>query len=187
VGAPSHDRTPEGVPDAAPGPVPDPVELAPPAAPLPVEEEGPPTAGPLAHLVAALVVVALGVATVVASWGLGAGSAQEPDAGTWPLVLGVLVTVLGVALVVGARRTHDAEAFTRHSTGVVLGVATMVAFALLVGRIGFEIPGVLLCLVWMRVLGREGWRTSVVASLAVVAAFYAIFVGALSVPVPHLF
>ena len=53
--------------------------------------------------------------------------------------------------------------------------------------VGFEIPAVLLCFVWLRFLGREGWRMSVITSFAVVAGFYLVFVAALSVPIPHLF
>ena len=53
--------------------------------------------------------------------------------------------------------------------------------------IGFEIPAALLCFVWLRFLGRESWRMSVITSLAVVAGFYLVFVAALAVPIPHLF
>ena len=70
---------------------------------------------------------------------------------------------------------------------VVAGLATMVGFVAVIGVIGFEIPAALLAFVWLRVLGHEGWRTSIVTSLAVVVAFYLIFVAALSVPIPHLF
>ncbi|WP_418606236.1 hypothetical protein [Georgenia sp. SUBG003] len=50
-----------------------------------------------------------------------------------------------------------------------------------------RLPALLLTFFWLRFLGREGWRTSVLVSVGVVAAFYAIFVGALGVPIPHLF
>jgi hypothetical protein len=63
----------------------------------------------------------------------------------------------------------------------------MVVFVVLIPVIGFEIPAALLAFVWLRFLGSEGWRTSIVTSVALVVAFYLIFVGALSVPIPHLF
>jgi hypothetical protein len=63
----------------------------------------------------------------------------------------------------------------------------MVVFVAVIEHIGFEIPAVLLTFVWLRFLGREGWRTSVAVSVGVVVVFYAVFVGALSVPIPHLF
>ena len=97
------------------------------------------------------------------------------------------MSVLAIALALLARRTADAERFSGASLAVVVGLATMVAFVAVVGTIGFEIPAALLAFVWLRFLGREGWRTSIVTSLGVVVAFYLIFVAALGVPVPHLF
>ena len=45
----------------------------------------------------------------------------------------------------------------------------------------------MLCIVWMRFLGRETWRSTLVVSAVVVAAFYGIFVLALDTSIPHLF
>ena len=151
------------------------------------EEDRPPHAGPLANVVVALAVVALGGAALVGSWGLGVGSPAAPEAGTWPFLVSVVLLVLGLALLPLARRTTDAERFTGTSLLVLAGLATLVAFAALVGVIGFEIPAALLAFAWLRFLGRESWRLSVIMSLAVVVAFYLIFVVALSVPIPHLF
>ncbi|WP_324278025.1 tripartite tricarboxylate transporter TctB family protein [Blastococcus brunescens] len=137
-------------------------------------------------MVAALV-VALGAAALVGSLSLGAGSAGNPGSGTWPLILSVLLVVLGVALAATARTTTDAERFSRGSWLVLAGLATMVAFVAVIEGIGFEIPAALLAFVWLRFLGGEGWRSSVITSVGVVAAFYLIFVAALSVPIPHLF
>ncbi|MGH1565402.1 tripartite tricarboxylate transporter TctB family protein [Mumia sp. DW29H23] len=151
------------------------------------EAAKPPEAGPLANLVAAGAVVALGVVGIVLSIDLGVGSLSEPAAGSWPLAVSVVLTVLGVVLAARARSTHDAEKFSRSSLTVLAALATMVPFALIVGTIGFEIPAVLLAFVWLRFLGRESWRVSIVGSVAMVAVFYAIFVVALGVSIPHLF
>ena len=152
------------------------------------EHEGrPPATGTLGNLVVAAAVVALGVAAVVGSLGLDVGSAAAPEAGTWPLMVSAVVVVLGLALLAVARRTADAERFTRTSWLVLAGLVTMVVFVVVLPVIGFEIPAALLAFAWLRFLGHEGWRTSIVTSLAVVVAFYLIFVAALSVPIPHLF
>ena len=150
-------------------------------------EHRPPPAGTTTNLVVALVVVALGAVALVGSMSLGAGSASRPGSGTWPLILSVVLVLLGIALLVSARSTADAERFTRTSLLVLVGVATMVGFVALIGTIGFEIPAALLAFVWLRFLGRESWRSSIITSLAVVIAFYLVFVAALSVPIPHLF
>ncbi|SDF83197.1 Tripartite tricarboxylate transporter TctB family protein [Blastococcus aurantiacus] len=150
-------------------------------------EHRPPAAGPTTNLVVATLVVALGAAALVGSLSLGVGSARTPGSGTWPLILSLLIVVLGLGLAVTARSTTDAERFSRSSLLVLAGLATMVVFVALIGTIGFEIPAALLAFVWLRFLGGEGWRLSVVMSLGLVVAFYLIFVAALSVPIPHLF
>jgi putative tricarboxylic transport membrane protein len=152
------------------------------------EHEGrPPAAGTVSNVVTGLVVLALGVAALFGSNALGLGTAAAPAAGTWPLLVAVVTILIGVAMVATASRTHDAEKFTGSSLLVLAGLATMVVFVVLLPVIGFEIPAALLCFVWLRFLGHESWRLSALLSLGLVAAFYAIFVGALSVPIPHLF
>jgi len=152
------------------------------------EHEGrPPAAGPVSNVVTALVVLALGVAALFGSDALGLGTAAAPGAGTWPMLVAVVTVLIALGMLAVARRTHDAERFTGASVLVLAGLATMVVFVVLLPVIGFEIPAALLCFVWLRFLGHESWRLSALLSLGLVAAFYAIFVGALSVPIPHLF
>jgi putative tricarboxylic transport membrane protein len=150
-------------------------------------EERPPAAGPLANLGTAVVVVAIGVAGMVGSWSMGLGTPEAPRAGTWPFLVSTVVVVLGVALGLVGRNSTDAEAFSRSSWAVVAGLASMLGFVALIGVIGFEIPAALLAFGWLRFLGGEGWVKSIITSLAVVVAFYVIFVGLLGVPIPHMF
>ncbi|MEU0489174.1 tripartite tricarboxylate transporter TctB family protein [Nocardiopsis sp. NPDC006139] len=150
-------------------------------------EDAPEPLGPAANVAVALVVTAFGAAGCLASWFLGVGTPAEPEAGTWPLVVCAAITVLGCVLLGTARRTADTEAFSAASWKILAGVGTMAGFIALIGTIGFEIPSALLAFVWLRFLGGESWRLSAVASVLIVAAFYAVFVGLLSVPIPHLF
>jgi putative tricarboxylic transport membrane protein len=150
------------------------------------EHDRPPPIGTLGNATIAVVVVALGVATLLGSVALGVGTAQQPRAGTWPLLIGIVLAVLGAGLLAVARRTADAERFTRASWLVLAGVATMIGFVAVIEVIGFEIPAALLCFVWLRFLGRESWRMSILTSLGTVAGFYLVFVAALAVPIPHL-
>lgn len=172
--------------DAATGPGPGrPADATTPAVTDPAEPAEPP-AGPLDNLVTALVALALGIAAVVGAAALGAGTPAAPGPGTWPLLVGVVLTVLSAVLAARARSTTDAERFGRSSWQVVFGVATMVAFVAVIGTIGFEIPAALLTFVWLRFLGRESWRLSIITSVLVVVALYLVFVAALSIRIPHL-
>ena len=53
--------------------------------------------------------------------------------------------------------------------------------------IGFEIPAIALCIVWLRFLGGETWRSTIVIALGTIAAFYLLFLYGLSISLPHLF
>jgi hypothetical protein len=150
-------------------------------------EHRPPPAGPVTNVVVALIVITLGAVALVGSLSLGAGSAGNPDTGTWPLLISVALVLLGIGLALTARSNSDAERFSRSSWLVLAGLVTMIVFVALISVIGFEIPAAVLAFVWLRFLGHESWRSSIITSLAVVVAFYLIFVAALSVPIPHLF
>jgi putative tricarboxylic transport membrane protein len=95
--------------------------------------------------------------------------------------------VLSVALLVIGRRLTDSERFTRSSLQPVVGTVTFVVLALLMPMIGFEIPSVALCIVWLRFLGGETWRSTIVTSLVTTAVFYGLFLYGLRIPLPHLF
>ncbi len=90
-----------------------------------------------------------------------------------------------VLLVVG-RTLDDAEKFTRSSLLVLVGGATFIGLGLLLPVVGFEIPAILLGIVWLRFLGGESWRSTIVISVATTAAFYVLFLYGLKIPLPHL-
>ena len=81
----------------------------------------------------------------------------------------------------------DSEQFSRSSVLPLVGLVTFVGFAFLLPVIGFEIPALLLSIVWLRFLGGESWRSTIAVSVGTVAAFYALFLYGLGIPLPHLF
>jgi hypothetical protein len=151
------------------------------------DEERPPPAGPLANVAAGVVTALLGVAGVALSLSMGIGTPERPEAGMWPLIISLVMAAMSVALLLFGRKTLDAEAFSSSSWQVAAGVGTLIGFVLVIGLTGFEIPTLLLTFIWLRFLGKETWRMSALLSAVVTAAFYLIFVVALSVPIPHLF
>lgn len=153
----------------------------------PVDDVAPPVAGTVANLAACLVTAGVGVAGAVAAVALGLGTPSRPGAGLWPLAVSVAVVVLSLAQIVVGRRGGDGEKFSRYSWLSLAGLATLLGLVALLPVIGFEIPALLLSLVWMKLLGDESWRSAVLYSVLVVGALYAVFVGALGTNVPHLF
>jgi hypothetical protein len=151
-----------------------------------LEDERPPAGGPAYQIVGALAGVVVGVTGAVLSYGYGLGSLHQPGPGLWPFTVSVVIAVLSVLLLVVGRGLTDSEAFTRSSTLPVIGAVTFVAFGLLMPLIGFEIPAVALCVIWLRFLGGETWRNTIVISVATTAVFYALFLYGLRIPLPHL-
>lgn len=152
-----------------------------------LEEERPPAGGPAYQVGAALVGVAIGATGIVMSLGYGLGTLTQPGAGLWPLAASVLVTGLSVLLLLVGRGLDDAEAFTRSSVLPVVGALTFLGMAFLMPVIGFEIPTLLLSVVWLRFLGGETWRSTAVISVGTTVAFYLLFLYGLRIPLPHLF
>jgi hypothetical protein len=151
-----------------------------------LEDERPPEGGPMYQTVGALVGLAIGVGAAVMAYGYGLGSLHQPGPGLWPFVVGVVIAALSALLLVVGRGLTDSEKFTRSSVLAAVGAITFIAFGLLMPLIGFEIPAVALCVIWLRFLGGESWRNTVVISVLTTAVFYFLFLYGLRIPLPHL-
>ncbi|MFP5366033.1 MAG: tripartite tricarboxylate transporter TctB family protein [Actinomycetes bacterium] len=151
------------------------------------EEEKPPAAGALANTASSLVVLAVGIGALVLSVAMGLGTPASPQPGLWPFMISCVMVALGLFQLVLGRRNRDAEKFTRMSFAPLTGLVTLAAMVALMPVIGFEIPALVLCIIWMRFLGGETWRSTLLVSALVVAAFYGIFILALGTSIPHLF
>jgi putative tricarboxylic transport membrane protein len=152
-----------------------------------LQEDRPPAGGPAYQRVGAAVALAIGVGAAVLAYGYGLGSLREPGPGLWPFGVSIVIAALSAALLLIGARLTDAESFTRSSLQPVIGLVTLFALALLMPVIGFELPSLALCVVWLRFLGGETWRSTIVISLLTTAAFYALFLYGLQIPLPHLF
>ena len=151
------------------------------------EEHRPPAGGPAYQVAGTLVALAVGVTGAVLAYGYGLGTLRRPGAGLWPFVIAVVVVILSLLLLVLGRHLDDSEKFTRSSLLVLVGLVTFVGLGVLLPVIGFEIPALLLCVIWLRFLGGETWRSTIVISLVTVTAFYLLFLVGLRIPLPHLF
>lgn len=149
-------------------------------------DERPPAGGAAYQIVAAVVVLVLGIGAAVLAHGYGLGSLRRPGPGLWPFAVSILIVALAVVLLVIGRTLDDAEKFTKASFLVLAGGATFVGLGLLMPTIGFEIPAVALCIVWLRFLGGETWRSTIVIALCTTAAFYLLFLYGLRISLPHL-
>lgn len=149
------------------------------------EEELPP-GGPAYQTVGALVALAIGVGGMVLALDYGLDSLRKPGPGLWPFITATVITALSLVLLVVGRRLEDSVSFSRTSILPVIGVLTFIGLGVLMPLIGFEIPSLILCVVWLRFLGGETWRSTVLVSVGTVTVFYFLFLYGLSIPLPHL-
>lgn len=151
-----------------------------------LEDERPPAGGPGYQVVGALVALGIGVLGAALSYGYGLGDLRAPGPGLWPFAVSVVIAILSAGLLISGRGLQDSERFTRSSILPLIGLVTFALLAWLMPLIGFEIPSVALCIVWLRWLGGESWRMSIVVAVCTVAAFYLLFLYGLRIPLPHL-
>lgn len=149
-------------------------------------EEDLPPGGPVYQTVGALVALAVGIGGMVMALHYGLGSMRRPGPGLWPFITASIITALSGLLLVVGRRLQDSVAFTRASMLPAIGVLTFIALGVLMPVVGFEIPSLILCVVWLRFLGGETWRSTITISVGTVAVFYFLFLYGLSIPLPHL-
>ena len=153
-----------------------------------MEEDRPPAGGPAYQIVGALVGIAIGVGGAVLACGYGLGSLREPGPG--PVAVHRQRRSSPCCRRCcwwSAAALTDSEAFTRSSLLPVIGARHLhrLRSADAADRLR-DSGAVLLCVIWLKFLGGESWRNTVVISVVTVAAFYFLFLYGLRIPLPHL-
>lgn len=133
-----------------------------------------------------VVVLLLGILSLVYSYGsLSLGRLASPGAGLWPFLISMALVVSSVVLLITERDGGDYEAFTARSRFIGIGLLSLVVFIILFAYVGFIIPAFLTLAFWLRFLGDEPWRVTLIVSALCTAGFYGLFVPVLGVPFPE--
>ncbi|MEV1080261.1 tripartite tricarboxylate transporter TctB family protein [Streptomyces sp. NPDC050211] len=134
----------------------------------------------------ALVPLGIGALAALAAVSMGLGSPADPGPGLWPLIVSLTMVTLSASLLLNPGADTEQEPFSRQTAVVALGALSLVAYTLLIERVGFEVMTVLLLVLWMRGFGRDSWRLSLAVAVAACAASYLLFIVALGVSLPRL-
>lgn len=138
----------------------------------------------MSRILGGIVPLALGICALAYAYTLSLGGLTNPGPGLWPFLISVAIILFSITLLVTESGAEDYERFTRGIRTIALGIVSLAAFVLLFALIGFIVPGFLTFVFWLRFIGGESWRlTLIVASLST-AAFYLVFAVLLSVPFP---
>jgi hypothetical protein len=116
------------------------------------------------------------------------GTFQQPGAGLWPFMICVVIIALAVVAGLENYRQKIRASFKlanmRHSLMAMVSIAI---YAFTIGILGYITPTVLLLAFWLRVIGGESWRLTLILSLSITALFYVVFSYLLGVPFPPEF
>jgi hypothetical protein len=145
----------------------------------------------LCHLLAAALLLALGVFLVMRGMRLGIEGDYGPGAGFFPVVIGtVLAAAAAIWLVtaaLGAAPEPPAEFETeRRGVGVVVAVvAALLAYGFALHVLGFRLASLVLLLVLFFAPGRTRWPAKLVAAGVASFGVHHVFTEWLRVPLPE--
>lgn len=133
-----------------------------------------------------IVVLLLGIFSLVYSYSsLSLGGLGRPNPGLWPFLVSVVIILSSVALLITERDGRDYERFTARSRFIGIGILSLGVFVVLFAWVGFIIPAFITLAFWLRFLGGEPWRVTLIVSALCTAGFYVLFVPVLGVPFPN--
>ncbi len=125
--------------------------------------------------------MALGIAT---AWG---ASFYQGAGGTYPMVLGLLLTLLGTTVALRALRAQDSieRVLVDAPKKLWTGIAAGVLYIALVVPLGFYTASLLLMLAMPYALGFRRFTYALIVSVIFIAIVYAVFSFLLEKPLPR--
>ncbi len=135
------------------------------------------------HRIAPAVLLVGGVAAILETRNMGLGELTAPGPGLWPAIIAGLLVAMAVLLLF-LDPPGDYEAWTRGTARIAAGLVALGVYVFCFQTLGFILPTVLLLIGWLRFLGEEGWRSSVLLGVVGALVLHLVFVVALGVPFP---
>ncbi|PSM18423.1 MULTISPECIES: tripartite tricarboxylate transporter TctB family protein [Nitratireductor] len=137
------------------------------------------------ELLAALVVVGLGAGYLIIAIGYPMGTVVRMGAGFFPVALGVLLIGLGAVLAWQSRRAEKTAVELRLRPFVMI-LGGILAWALLIDRIGF-LPATAILVLSCALVERETtWRSALLLTAGLCAFGWLIFIVGLKIPMSAL-
>jgi hypothetical protein len=133
-----------------------------------------------------LLYIALGAAFAIASWGYRMGTPSRMGPGYFPFCLGALMTIVGVAVLLGAVRSRaepdKLDRWDLKALFVVLG--SVIVFALLLEPLGLIISVVALVIGSSLASHEFTWRIALLNTITLTATALIVFVYGLNLQLP---
>jgi len=139
-----------------------------------------------------LIFLILGLSFVAGGLRMGLGPLNAPGAGFFPAVIGGLFTLLSgtlfVRAVVAEKPDREKANFWREERSwarVFLSLLSLVFFLAALNYLGYILTTALFILFLLKVVGKKGWKVSILIAIAASLGSYALFRMGLGVLLPR--
>ena len=133
--------------------------------------------------------LALGLAVCYFSWKIGLGSPAKPGPGFMPFLAGLLLAALSFALVVQVLLSWTVPTWKTNIQwkNILAVLATMIAYGLLLEKIGFVLVTLGFVILLMKVIEPQSWKRAVLGGMISSMASYLLFETFLKSQLPRSF
>lgn len=136
----------------------------------------------------------IGIMYTIMAYSMPRASIGNPLAPSiFPLILGVTLTVLGLALLIKEKSKYSPEkvkvkeVWSYHRKLTALTCAGGVAYALLFDRIGYILSTIIFLLIILFAINEKNkWKTNLIVAVCFSVAVYFIFSRLLGIPLPNV-
>lgn len=124
------------------------------------------------------------------SYGFGLGEWSSPGAGYFPFGAGVLFGILSLSVLVKALRNVPSSEIPSEAPerfqwqNIVLVVGGMLAYALLLKRMGFIFCTFFIVVLFIRVIAKKSWFNAILTALIIAVTFQILFNTLLNAQIP---
>jgi putative tricarboxylic transport membrane protein len=140
-----------------------------------------------AEIVVAIVVAAFALLAIVSNYKLGAGWAEDgPQAGYFPMRMGIAILLASIVVVIQALRKNDRSAFLEQAQARLVAVVLLplIVYISAVQFIGIYVASALFISIFMWLVGKFSWYRSAITGVSVSLVLFWIFEIMFTVPLP---
>lgn len=140
-----------------------------------------------AEIAVAAVVAAFGLLAIVSNYLLGAGWAEDgPQAGYFPLRMGVAICIASLVVLVQALRKNDRSAFVERAQLKLVATLflPLVVYIASIKLIGIYVASALFIGIFMKLVGKFNWWKSAAAGIGINLVLFWVFEIMFMVPLP---
>jgi len=144
-------------------------------------------------IIPALIWIIIGLVVMIVSYQMSLGTLHTPGPGMLPFILGSLLVILSLSISIKSLTLFKKTSSGNSEAGIwaeiefkniLIIVVSLVAYALMLEKIGFLITAFLFLFVLFSVFDSRRWIFALGASLLTVSVTYTLFVLALQVELP---